>query len=250
MEMATVMTTEQYYSQYGEDRILSRIFSGKKNGVCVEVGGYDGITGSNSYFFEKAGWTCLVVEPIPEFCDKIRKNRTCEVLELAASDANGDVTLHVADGVETLSTIESDPDHFARIRKEGGKQIRKISVKKRRLAEILQDRNLRQPDFISIDVEGHEMAVLRGLSLESTSPRVLIIEDNSNGLNGEVRKYLGAYGYVRFNRTGCNDWYAKSTDHDLVTNYSRLMAEIKVLLRASKSLAKKALIRYRRRPAL
>ena len=27
---------------------------GKKNiGACVEVGGYDGITGSNTYFFEK-----------------------------------------------------------------------------------------------------------------------------------------------------------------------------------------------------
>jgi hypothetical protein len=31
----------------------------------VEVGAHDGITGSNTYRFEKAGWKCVLVEPTP-----------------------------------------------------------------------------------------------------------------------------------------------------------------------------------------
>ena len=46
------MIDTKYYAQFGEDKILYDIFKDKINGVCVEVGGYDGITGSNSYFFE------------------------------------------------------------------------------------------------------------------------------------------------------------------------------------------------------
>ena len=57
------MNSNKYYAQFGEDKILNRIFN-KKTGNCVEVGGFDGVTGSNTYFFEKLGWRCLIVEPM------------------------------------------------------------------------------------------------------------------------------------------------------------------------------------------
>jgi hypothetical protein len=45
------MTTEnKYYSQFQEDKVLSQIFT-KPKGMCVEIGGFDGITGSTTYFF-------------------------------------------------------------------------------------------------------------------------------------------------------------------------------------------------------
>jgi hypothetical protein len=44
------MELNKYYAQFGEDKILNQIFN-KNEGVCVEVGGFDGITGSNTLFF-------------------------------------------------------------------------------------------------------------------------------------------------------------------------------------------------------
>ncbi|MEM7189422.1 MAG: methyltransferase, partial [Pseudomonadota bacterium] len=45
-----------------------QFFRGKRNGTFVEIGGYDGITGSNCLFFElMRGWSGLLIEPSPMF---------------------------------------------------------------------------------------------------------------------------------------------------------------------------------------
>jgi FkbM family methyltransferase len=222
------MTTEQFYSQYGEDKILNAIFSGKRDGVCVEVGGFDGVTGSNSYFFEKLGWKCLVVEPMPDFCAAIRKARTCGLAEVAVSDKEGEAAFYVPEGSETLATMETDPGHFARIA-EGGSKVREIKVKTRKLDAVLTERGIDRMDFISIDVEGHEMSVLKGFSVDKFRPRIILLEDNFNGANREVPRYLARYGYARFKRTGCNDWYGRRADHALFTNKDVLKTELQVL---------------------
>ena len=97
------------HAQFGEDRILADIFGGREHGYCVEVGAYDGITGSATYLFERKGWDCLLVEPIPELSDKIRRNRRCIVVNCAASRSEGEATLHVADRAEQMSTLDLTP---------------------------------------------------------------------------------------------------------------------------------------------
>jgi len=222
------MEFQNYYAQFDEDKILNEIFD-KKIGTCVEVGGFDGVTGSNSYFFEKLGWRCVVIEPMPDFCEKIRSVRTCEVMEIAASEKAGEVEFYVAEGVETLSTIQKDDSHFARIKSLSDKGIRKIKVKTARLDEILLDCGITSVDFLTIDVEGHEMSVLAGISFSKISPRIVIIEDNSHGLDCQVKKLMQSVSYVRFKKTGCNDWYAKKND-PLVTLWNRISTEVPIFL--------------------
>jgi FkbM family methyltransferase len=221
------METQKYYAQFGEDKVLNEIFD-KKLGTCVEVGGFDGVTGSNTYFFENLGWRCLIVEPMPDFCQKIRSVRSCEVAEIAASDKAGEVEFYVAAGVETLSTIEKDDKHFARIKSLSDKEIKKITVKTARLDDILFERGITDIDFITIDVEGHEMSVLSGMSFGAISPRIVIIEDNSNGEDNQVKNFMESVAYTRFKRTGCNDWYAKKDD-ELVTVSRVLPTELFML---------------------
>ncbi len=218
------MELQNYYAQFGEDKILNEIFN-KKIGTCVEVGGFDGVTGSNSYFFEKLGWRCIVVEPMPDFCEKIRSVRTCEVMEIAASEKAGEVEFYVAEGVETLSTIQKDDNHFARIKSLSDKGIRKIIVKTARLDDILLDCGITSFDFLTIDVEGHELSVLAGLSFSKISPRIVIIEDNSHGIDSQVKKFMQSVSYIRFKKTGCNDWYVKKDDV-LVTKFQVINTEI------------------------
>ena len=220
------MKLTKYYSQFGEDKILNKIFN-KKNGVCVEVGGFDGVTGSNTYFFETLGWRSLIVEPMPDFCKKIKDVRTCEVVEVAASNRSGEVDFYIASGVETLSTLELDPAHFARIQSLSDQAIKKITVKTARLDDILAEREIGEIDFMTIDVEGHEILALSGMSFTSIVPRILIIEDNTDGGDSAVMRLMRQFSYVRFKRTGCNDWYAK-TDDPLVNSLGVAWVELQI----------------------
>lgn len=224
------MKTIKYFAQFGEDKILHKIFN-KSEGVCVEVGGFDGVTGSNTLFFEKLGWRCLIIEPMPDFCEKIKKNRSCEIAELAASNKVGEVEFFVASGVETLSTIEKNEEHFARIKNLSDEEIKKIKVKTKRLDDILMDYGYKNIDFMTIDVEGHEMSVLSGMEFKLTRPRILIIEDNSNGDDCKVKEFMRKFSYVRFNRTGCNDWYIDKQD-PIVSKMKIMVVETAIFLNA------------------
>jgi FkbM family methyltransferase len=221
-----------YYAQYGEDKILDNIFN-KRNGTCVEVGGYDGVTGSNTYYFEKLGWRCLLIEPMPDFCRRIRENRHCDVVEMAASNTTGEAVFYVADSVETLSTMEAETQRLDRINKQGGRELKKITVKTARLTDILLSKGMKDIDFLTIDVEGHEMAVLQGLSFDIISPRIVIIESNPDGFNNEVTDFMKSASYVRFKITRCNDWFAKKDD-PIVTVWSLVSTDITCFLRVLK----------------
>jgi FkbM family methyltransferase len=192
-----------YYSQYGEDKLLNQIFN-KNKGVCVEIGGYDGVTRSNTFFFEKLGWDCLVVEPIPFFYDKIRENRTCNALNVAVSNFKGETDFYIAKDVEELSSIVPDVE---RVTEKYKSNLELIKVKTDTLNSIFNQFKYSEIDFITIDVEGHEMEVLHGIDLEKFRPRILIIEDNSNTKDSKIRNYLLRFGYKLFKRTGCNEWY-------------------------------------------
>jgi hypothetical protein len=66
-----------FYSQFGEDRWIVDNLKLPKNGFFIDVGAADGITFSNTYYFEKQGWKGLCFEPNPEnylLAEKFRKN--------------------------------------------------------------------------------------------------------------------------------------------------------------------------------
>jgi hypothetical protein len=87
-----------YFAQYGEDRLLHGIFAGKTEGVAVEVGAFDGETGSNTLFFERLGWRCILVEPNPLLAELNRKRRRSQLFECAVGPSEGTVTLVIPTG--------------------------------------------------------------------------------------------------------------------------------------------------------
>jgi FkbM family methyltransferase len=235
-----------FYAQFSEDKILYNLFGKKNIGVCVEVGGYDGITGSNTLFFEKIGWKCLILEPIPDLCEKIKANRNCDILQVAASDKAGIRDFYIAKGVETLSTIETDKNHFDRIHKDGGSGIEQIKVKTELLTQILKDNGYIEIDFLTLDVEGHEMSALRGLDFKKINIKILIIEDATFGKSNNVKNFMKANSFIRFKRTGCNDWYAKK-ESNFFNIFSVFLIELEIFFilqfKKIKSLIKKVIFK-------
>ena len=215
-----------YYSQFGEDELLHDFFH-KSRGVCVEVGAHDGVTFSNTLFFEKLGWDCVLVEPHPRSCSQIRELRRGRLFECAASNINGEMLFRLTDGSPELSTLGSD---ISLIRRYSAEEIRTVTVQVRTLDSILEEAGLCNIDFISIDVENHEIQVLEAFSISRWKPRIVIVEDNSYGLNSVVRQYFRKHSYVPFRMTDCNIWYANVADNELVKGpwQIQFMAELGV----------------------
>ncbi len=120
----------EYYSQHGQDKFLNEeIFQDKENGVFVDIGAHDGVSISNSYFFEKMkNWTGVCIEPIPSVFDKLKNSRKCHMVNCAISDKEGTADFICGTGyVEMLSGLKENYDerHLARANKEieeyGGK---------------------------------------------------------------------------------------------------------------------------------
>ncbi|MBB3349632.1 FkbM family methyltransferase [Sphingomonas sp. BK069] len=205
---------EQFHGQFGEDRLLADMFRDVGAGVCVDVGANDGVTGSVSLYFERIGWRCVLVEPNPDLCARLRRERASFLFEGAASAARGTTTLMLAEGADLSHAVSSiEPGARDGIRRQG-LTVREVAVATAPLDEVLEQAGVAPGEiaFVSIDVEGHEAAVLAGFDLARWRPRVLIIEDNSILLGNGLRGLLERQGYVRFRRTGVNDWYAARGD--------------------------------------
>ena len=61
------MMNFQYYSQFKQDQFLNEVlFNNKKNGFFIDIGAHDGVTISNTLFFEKQNdWKGICIEPNP-----------------------------------------------------------------------------------------------------------------------------------------------------------------------------------------
>lgn len=204
-------------SQNGEDVFLYNFFGDKRNGFYIEIGAYDGFSFSNTYFFEALGWGGILIEPVPNLYRQCLVRRPNSRVINAAVGNPGEQRLtrfsavEGPQGVDTLSFMNVNPQHLARVQNEGG-VIHNIEVPLYSLNELLIDYR-GEIDFVSIDVEGAELDVLHGFDLERFQPRVLVIEDNSNGADRDVTRYLSSHGYVERFRCEHNVFYTRKDEH-------------------------------------
>jgi FkbM family methyltransferase len=130
----------------------------------VEVGANHPWLGSQTWHLEQRGWRGILVEPLPEHAGRLRETRTATVYAVACSSPqNADKVLpFYAD--DALSGL--DPEKMAPWAKP-----EVIEVPVRTLDSVLDEAGAPQPlDFLSIDVEGHEVDVLRGFDFARWAP--------------------------------------------------------------------------------
>jgi FkbM family methyltransferase len=197
-------------AQHGEDALLAERFGGKRDGYYVEVGALDGDRLSNTYHFEHSlNWTGVLVEADPEQAQRCRQNRPRSIVANRAACAPGSpatVTLQVADGAEEFSTMSANRV-YAGLLAERGITTRTIDVPAATLDDILTDAGARAIDFVTIDVEGHELDVMRGFDLRRWRPTVVLLESATGAPNARIALRLFRAGYGRVRRVVINDWY-------------------------------------------
>jgi FkbM family methyltransferase len=173
-------------------------FLGNAPGTFVEVGANDPILLSQTRDLERRGWNGILIEPLQEYAEQLRSGRLARVFQVAAGapeDEGKKLPLLVAGALSTL-----EPSIVEDVLPS---EIRQVPV--RTLDSILAEAGLDRVDFLSIDVEGAELAVLRGFSIARYRPRLILVEDDVHDLTKHA--HLAAHGYKLVRRTALNNWY-------------------------------------------
>lgn len=209
----------KFYSQHGEDCLLWQFFEQKSRGYYVDVGAFDGVHLSNTYTFELAGWSGLCVEPLPDMfarCQQHRPGAACVNMACIADATQTQVTFYV-EALGLLSGVQ--PDREADVQRRYERRglhfegFQTISVQACTLTSLLDAYvpNGTSIDFISIDVEGTELDVLRGLDFTRYRPRLFILEANTSAQREALLAFMQDVGYVPVRRLGVNIIFAQAT---------------------------------------
>jgi len=186
----------------GSDHEMQLIvaFFGNIKGYFVEVGANEPRERSQTWLLETLGWTGVLIEPQPDLAAKLRAKRKARVFDVACSspeNAGRELSLHVAGPLSSLDRIRMAP---------GAMPERTIKVPVRTLDSILGEADAPANfEFLSIDVEGHEIEVLHGFDIDHWRPRLILLEVHVADLS--KHRYLSAAGYRIIRRYENNGWY-------------------------------------------
>lgn len=186
-----------YRSQAGQDLVVDRLLDHKRGGTFVDIGAYDGVTGSNTLFFEMwRGWTGVLVEPVPAQRAKAEARRQSPCLPYAVAPHAGEAAfIAVEAGFTQMSGLAQsyDPALLARVRNDSRHSETALQVPTRRLDQILAEAGITDPDFISLDIEGGEIAALSDFPFESHKVGFWAIENNT--ATAEISRIMRGAGY-------------------------------------------------------
>ena len=162
------------FSQSFQDLFVCWKLEHKKEGIFVEFGADDGILNSNSLLLEKKyDWNGILVEPNPIIQKTLNKNRNCTIENYIISNKSNNIY-----------KFESKIDRQqSEIYKGGGitPNSEIFDIKTITLNNLLEKSNIKKGfDFLSIDVEGNESAVLEGFDIDYWRPKIVVIEHNFN----------------------------------------------------------------------
>lgn len=209
-----------YYSQNGEDYLLWEFFGHKKEGFYVDIGAFDGVFLSNTLTFEQQGWSGLCVEANPKYfklCEESRPHAICLNVACVGDEDKKTIEFH-EEAMGLFSGVAGARENEV---SEGYQQMgltwngfKKITVQASTPNAILKKHvpHGTEIDFISIDVEGTELEVLRGLDLTVFRPRVLVMEANTEDAVSDLSVYLAEFGYVEARRMAVNIFYVRNQE--------------------------------------
>jgi FkbM family methyltransferase len=187
--------------------IYERCFRDQFLGIFVEIGAFDGRVVSNTCGLADAGWIGYYVEAHPDFarvCAKNHaKNHSVQVFQTAIGDHVGTADFYVVGECSSTVWNQTTIDW-------GGRQDRKITVPMTTLDLQLERMGLWPAcatpsfDLLVIDVEGAELAVLAGFTIEKWRPKMVIIETHEKDGNAErnakaapITAYFAGHSYKK-----------------------------------------------------
>jgi FkbM family methyltransferase len=148
---------------------LKKYIDYKKSGIYIELGAFDGVFQSNTKWLEdKYGWTGILIEPSPnkyKECLNKRKNNIIHNCACVSFDY-------------TNKSIKGDFIGTPMCSVSGKRKNRSPTqeVNAFTLQKLIDDSKYKEIDFLSLDVEGYELEVLKGINFSSQKIKFFLIE--------------------------------------------------------------------------
>jgi len=210
------MYPSTFYSQIGQDEYyIKNIIHYREDGYYVDVGAHDGIKFSNTFYLEKhLNWKGVCIEANESLHKKlcIHRPHSINVNSLVYNESNLCLNLEIPLNAE----IKEGNDMLSRISNEEMNVINQgyfneqfvtssfVPLKSRTLTDILDDNNAPTIiDYLSIDIEGAELACLQGIDFNKYIFLFMTVEyGNREDFKNKIINFLSKKNYVvhRINR--------------------------------------------------
>jgi FkbM family methyltransferase len=172
-----------------------------KDGFYIECGANDGVNQSNTWYFEKIlNWRGILIEPNIESFKNLKNNRSSKNIfknvALVSEDfknKNEDIYL-IENNLESKLTNAVNP------------LSQKVATET--LNNILKELNINKINFFSLDVEGYEEEVLKGLNLNIFDIDYILIETNNFD---KINFMLKNCNYILQEKLSFHDYLFKKT---------------------------------------
>lgn len=182
-----------------------------EGGTFIEAGGNDGLTQSNTYWFERfRTWRGFLIEAVPEMAELCRKNRPrATVISSALVSDSSIPSVRIKQArlmayvVGSFASPQDEKKHLeGAMRVQDLTEVGEIDVPARTLSDIMNEYQIRKLDFFSLDVEGYEQQVIRGLDLARHRPKYILVETKNLA---EITSLLGGH-YTQVEQMSHHDY--------------------------------------------
>ena len=170
----SIISKKNYFSFSGVDIIIQNIFKNQKIGFYIDVGCQHPIKNNNTFLLHKKGWSGINIDIDKENINLFNSSRPTDInINVAASNILGEVDLFFYHKKSPINTIDKKTSQFQKAKVSSIKKIQTNTLNNIILSSKFRDKNF---DLLTIDVEGHELNVLKGIDFKKFSPNVLVVE--------------------------------------------------------------------------
>lgn len=195
------------YSQEGEDILLSRFFEGKKDGFYLDIGAHHPFRFSNTYLFYQKGWSGINIDAMPGSMSLFEKHRPRDInIEKAIAEKQEKLPFYIFNEPALNTFDKTNVQKY--LLNSNYKIIEKRELEAVPLGLLLENYlpEDKQIDFISIDVEGYDLQVLKSNNWIKFKPLVVLVESlEMESINefqkSEIYNFLISRGYLFFAKT-------------------------------------------------
>ena len=190
-----------------------------RDGFYVELGANDGVGFSNSYYFEvNKGWKGVLIEPAPNLylsCVKRRgANNVVFCNACVPFDYNEEfVRMKYCDSMTISDNLDLDIGDHDKFVEDGDQYLNEgestfiFGAKSATLNSLLKEAEAPALiDFLSLDVEGAELDVLRGVDFTKYNFRYMVIECRDID---KMNAYLAEFNYSLEKKITLRDYLFK-----------------------------------------
>jgi FkbM family methyltransferase len=208
------------WAQNLEDVMLARALADVPRGFYVDVGAFDPRVDSVTRHFYEQGWRGINIEPVPSQIAPFARERPRDVNLAVAVAATAGTTRFFDFSPVGLSTLDTAVAAEMRGR---GYPCREIDVPVTTLAAVLDAHAPATIDFLKIDVEGAEQAVLAGADFARHRPRIVVVEATApmrpEATHAQWEPLLVRHGYVFAWFDGLNRFYVRREDAERLRHF-------------------------------